>query len=140
MNKTKCAIIGSGNIGTDLMLKIIHTSDYLTLNGVIGIDPDSEGLAMASRRRSQRAVSVEVEQNPCATRPSHAALDRNVGGFPDAPEHEGLDQRARLALQHAAAGPCTAPDLDGHVFGDAKAVLTRVVVPGVLRAIPSCSW
>ena len=47
MNKTKCAIIGSGNIGTDLMLKIIHTSDYLALNGVIGIDPESEGLAMA---------------------------------------------------------------------------------------------
>ena len=47
MNKTKCAIIGSGNIGTDLMLKIIHTSDFLKLNGVIGIDPDSEGLAMA---------------------------------------------------------------------------------------------
>ena len=47
MNKTKCAIIGSGNIGTDLMLKIINTSDYLALNGVIGIDPESEGLAMA---------------------------------------------------------------------------------------------
>ena len=47
MNKVKCAIIGSGNIGTDLMLKIIKTSQSLSLNGVIGIDPDSEGLAMA---------------------------------------------------------------------------------------------
>jgi acetaldehyde dehydrogenase len=47
MSKVKCAIIGSGNIGTDLMLKIINTSQSLSLNGVIGIDPESEGLAMA---------------------------------------------------------------------------------------------
>ena len=48
MDKTNCAIIGSGNIGTDLMLKIANTSKSLNLIGVIGIDPESEGLAMAS--------------------------------------------------------------------------------------------
>ena len=48
MSKVKCAIIGSGNIGTDLMLKIIKTSQSLSLNGVIGIDPESEGLATVS--------------------------------------------------------------------------------------------
>ena len=48
MKKTSCAIIGSGNIGTDLMLKIVNTSKSLNLIGVIGIDPESEGLAMAS--------------------------------------------------------------------------------------------
>ncbi|MDA1341528.1 MAG: acetaldehyde dehydrogenase (acetylating) [Proteobacteria bacterium] len=47
MIKTNCAIIGSGNIGTDLMLKIVNTSEVLNLTGVIGIDPESEGLAMA---------------------------------------------------------------------------------------------
>ena len=47
MKKTNCAIIGSGNIGTDLMLKIANTSKSLNLIGVIGIDPESEGLAMA---------------------------------------------------------------------------------------------
>ena len=47
MSKVKCAIIGSGNIGTDLMLKIINTSQSLSLDGVIGIDLESEGLAMA---------------------------------------------------------------------------------------------
>jgi acetaldehyde dehydrogenase len=47
MKKTSCAIIGSGNIGTDLMLKIANTSKSLNLIGVIGIDPESEGLAMA---------------------------------------------------------------------------------------------
>ena len=49
MEKTNCAIIGSGNIGTDLMLKIANTSKSLNLIGVIGIDPESEGLAMASK-------------------------------------------------------------------------------------------
>ena len=44
MEKTNCAIIGSGNIGTDLMLKIANTSKSLNLIGVIGIDPESEGL------------------------------------------------------------------------------------------------
>jgi len=48
MEKTNCAIIGSGNIGTDLMLKIANTSKSLNLIGVIGIDSESEGLAMAS--------------------------------------------------------------------------------------------
>ena len=48
MEKTNCAIIGSGNIGTDLMLKIANTSKSLNLIGVIGIDPESEGLEMAS--------------------------------------------------------------------------------------------
>jgi acetaldehyde dehydrogenase len=48
--KTKVMIIGSGNIGTDLMLKILGTSEKLELVGLIGIDPDSTGLAMAKER------------------------------------------------------------------------------------------
>lgn len=47
--KIKVAIIGSGNIGTDLMIKIIRTSDVLEIGAMIGIDPESDGLARAKR-------------------------------------------------------------------------------------------
>ncbi len=47
--KTKVAIIGSGNIGADLMIKIVRLSKTLELTALIGIEPASEGLAAARR-------------------------------------------------------------------------------------------
>lgn len=49
MNKVKVAIIGPGNIGTDLMMKIVKTSDKLEMCAMVGIDPNSDGLARAKR-------------------------------------------------------------------------------------------
>lgn len=82
-----CAIIGSGNIGTDLMIKILRLSEELEVKMLVGIDPESDGLARAGR------MGVET---------THKGID----GLVNSPLFEGIDilfdaTGAKAHLHHA---------------------------------------
>ncbi|WP_226037530.1 acetaldehyde dehydrogenase (acetylating) [Aquibacillus saliphilus] len=59
MNKYKVGIIGSGNIGTDLMYKV-ERSEHLEMSVMVGIDPESEGLRRA-RNRGYQTIDSGIE-------------------------------------------------------------------------------
>ena len=68
MNKIKCALIGSGNIGTDLLYKLKRSS-VLDPVWLVGIDPASEGLARA------REMGVKTTADGVAGLLAHVQAD-----------------------------------------------------------------
>src|SRR5215469_152910 len=110
------AILGSGNIGTDLMYKVLR-NPALELVGVAGIDPLSEGLARA------RSLGVEASDRGVE---SFMDSHRQVAVVFDATSARSHVQNAPLLAAHgvqcidltpAALGPAVVPDvnLDQHL-------------------------
>jgi acetaldehyde dehydrogenase len=111
--KTKVAIIGSGNIGSDLMMKVMRLSDTLRMRAMVGIDPASDGLARARR------LGI-------------ATTDKGVAGLLELPEFEeiGLVFDATSAKAHVANAALLGPH--GKILVDlTPAAIGPFVVPAV---------
>ncbi|CAG9614938.1 Acetaldehyde dehydrogenase [Bacillus rhizoplanae] len=80
MSQVRVAILGSGNIGTDLMMKL-ERSDVLQLTTVIGIDPESDGLRRAKEK-------------------GYAVIDTGIKGFLERPELADIVFDATSAKAH----------------------------------------
>ncbi|MFZ4688847.1 MAG: acetaldehyde dehydrogenase (acetylating) [Polymorphobacter sp.] len=111
MKRVKAVIIGSGNIGTDLMIKMIRYPQNMELAAVVGIDPASEGLAMARAHGiATTADGIEGLKKLSCYKDIGIAFDAT-----SAYAHAGHDAALRadgiqvVDLTPAAIGPFTVP-------------------------------
>lgn len=132
----KVAIIGSGNIGTDLMIKIMRLSNILEMGVFVGIDPDSDGLKRAERL----GVSITASGiDGLVAMPEFADIeiifDATSAGA-HARHSEVLLSRGKriIDLTPAAIGPYTIPPVNGEVHLDAPNV--NMVTCGGQATIP----
>jgi acetaldehyde dehydrogenase len=134
--KTKVAIIGSGNIGTDLMIKVMRLSDTLEMGAFVGIDPESDGLKQAQRMGVP--ITAEGVEGLIAM-PGFAEIEV-VFDATSAGAHKHHDSLLRAAgkrvidLTPAAVGPYTIPPVNGDAHLDAPNV--NMVTCGGQATIP----
>jgi acetaldehyde dehydrogenase len=122
--KLKAAIIGSGNIGTDLMIKIMRHGKHIEMGVMVGIDPESDGLARARRL----GVAACAEGVAGLVKMPEFADVGIVFDATSAGAHVANDKRLRQAkpgikvvdLTPAAIGPYCVPvvNLEEHLDAD----------------------
>lgn len=136
MTKTKIAIIGSGNIGTDLMIKVMRLSNVLEMGIMVGIDPKSDGLARASR---MGVATTHEGIDGLLAMPEFA----DIGIVFDATSASAHKRNSELVLAAgkrmidltpAAIGPYTIPPVNGEANLDALNV--NMVTCGGQATIP----
>ncbi|MBM4486486.1 acetaldehyde dehydrogenase (acetylating) [Rhodococcus hoagii] len=139
MSKVKVAIIGSGNIGTDLMIKVLNHSDHLEMGAMVGIDPASDGLA----RAASMGVPITAEGvEGLVGLPNFDEIDI-VFDATSAKAHVVNDARLRplgkrmIDLTPAAIGPFVVPAVNGDEHIDAPNV--NMVTCGGQATIPMVS-
>ena len=136
MGKTKVAIIGSGNIGTDLMIKIMRLSEQLEMGAFVGIDPESDGLKRAARM----GVPITAEGiDGLLAMPEFADI-AIVFDATSAAAHKRNSElvlaagKRMIDLTPAAIGPFTIPPVNGDANLDAANV--NMVTCGGQATIP----
>lgn len=134
--KTKVAIIGSGNIGTDLMIKVMRLSQVLEMGVMVGIDPASDGLARAQR---MGVATTHEGIDGLLAMPEFAEVEI-VFDATSAGAHKRNNDLVQAAgkrmvdLTPAAIGPYVIPPVNGDSCLDARNV--NMVTCGGQATIP----
>src|SRR5271166_1677900 len=136
MRKAMCAVLGSGNIGTDLTIKLMRRGRNVEMGPLIGFNPASEGLARASRLGVSTAhggldrlrrlpvyadIGVVFDATSASAHAKHAAV-------------LAADGKRMIDLTPAALGPCVVPAVN---LGEHHAAANvNMVTCGGQAAIP----
>ncbi len=134
--KIKVAIIGSGNIGTDLMIKIMQTSNVLEMAALVGVDPESDGLKRA--RRHGVATTHEgiagLAKLPIWNEIKIVFDATSAGAHRKHSEVCAAAGKVIIDLTPAAIGPYVVPMVNGDAYLDAPNV--NMVTCGGQATIP----
>lgn len=134
--KTRVAILGSGNIGTDLMVKVMRLSEVLEMGALVGIDPESDGLKRAER---MGVATVASGIEGLLAMPGFAEIDivfdaTSAGAHRRHSELLIAAGKRVVDLTPAAIGPYTIPAVNGDANLDAPNV--NMVTCGGQATIP----
>jgi acetaldehyde dehydrogenase len=133
----KVAILGSGNIGTDLMIKILRTSAHLEMGAFAGIDPNSDGLAVA-RRLGVPVTAEGIDGLLAMPGFDEIAIVFDATSAASHPRHDSIlrtHSKQIVDLTPAAIGPYVVPPVNLDQLADAPNL--NMVTCGGQATIPT---